>query len=83
MKYQDAFYAIPMFIEAACRYANKAIKDEEDLDKLREFKSEFDKRINGVDSFLNYMSNFGSSQLDLGYKVEALADDACEASIMP
>ena len=76
MKYQDAFYAIPMFIEAACRYANKAIKDEEDLDKLREFKSEFDKRINGVDSFLNYMSNFGSSQLDLGYKVEALADDA-------
>lgn len=74
--YRDTFYSIPLLLSSSEQYALKYLDCERDSAKRTEFWSQYRDAVSRPNSFMNYMSNFGASQLDLSHRVESFADTA-------
>ena len=80
LEYRDLFYETTQLIKGAAAFERIGVWGPKDRKELDECRNEFSRFIKTADfseteSFMNYLSNFGSDETGLSHQIEDLADE--------
>ena len=80
LEYRDLFYETTQLIKAAAAFEERAVSRPKDMKELSECAKEFARFTASADfsqteSFMDYLSNFGSDETGLSHQIEDMASD--------
>ena len=80
LEYRDLFYETTQLIKAAAAFEERAVSRPKDMKELSECTKEFARFTASADfsqteSFMDYLSNFGSDETGLSHQIEDMASD--------